>query len=160
MGKKAPDGKSMAHKLTTLELIGALMPLVMDFQAMAGQPVVCFLDNIGAAWCWKKGHSNKDELASTIVRAMAHVAAAARIELFVEWIPRNSTPDATLCDSLSKGSLRAALHYPDMMANLPSPPKVLMDWLKDPRVDDSLGPRLIREVAISQSIPWLSSFTK
>ena len=137
VGELAPDGKSMAHKTTTLELVGVMLPLVMDLKAMTGQAVVCDTDNVGAVETWWKGHSNRDELASTLVRACFHICAAAGVELFVRWIPRNSTEAAVIVDSFSKGSLEHTKHFPSPI-NLPKPPRTLVRWLKQPRVDLSL----------------------
>ena len=146
-GFKAPDGKSMAHKTTTLELVGVLLPLLLDSQVVAGRQVLCMTDNAAVVYTWKKGHCNGDELASTLVRALSHLVSALGVELFVDWVPRNSTPAAALVDALSKGDTSALLQIPDRPATLPRPPSSLYSWLKDPCVDDDLGPRLLREMA-------------
>jgi len=73
VGALAPDGKSMAHKTTTLELVGVMLPFLTDLHAMAGRPVLCETDNVGAVCTWWRGHSNTDPLASTLVRALAPV---------------------------------------------------------------------------------------
>ena len=100
-------------------------------------------------WQWRKGHCNGDELASTLVRALSHLVAALGVELFVEWVPRNSTRAAAIGDALSKGVTSVLLGIPDRPALLPRPPSALYDWLKGPSVDDDLGPRLLREMAES-----------
>ena len=146
IGELAPDGKSMAHKTMTLELVGVLLPLVMDLPSMVGQAVVCDTDNIGAVETWWKGHSNADELASTLVRAMFHICAAGGIQLYLRWIPRNSTEAAVIVDSFSKGSLEYATRFPTPI-KLPKPPRTLMKWLRQPKVDDDLGPNLLDEIS-------------
>ena len=158
MGQHSPDGKSMAHKTTTLELVGVMLPLLMDLHAVAGQPVVCDTDNVGAVEAWWKGHSNGDELASTLVRAMFHLAAAAGVQLYVRWIPRNSTDAALICDSFSKGSFEFVTKLPSPIV-LPKPPLSLVRWLKSPKVDDELGPRLLEEISGQTAPPPLLGYT-
>ena len=50
VGRLAPDGKSMAHKTTTLELAGLFLPFLTDLHAMVGRAVVCDTDNVGAVY--------------------------------------------------------------------------------------------------------------
>lgn len=61
----APDGKSLAHKTTTLELVGILLPFLTDTDTLLGCPVICYTDNMPATRAFLHGRCNKDELASS-----------------------------------------------------------------------------------------------
>jgi hypothetical protein len=148
----------MAHKTTTLELVGVLLPLIMDLHVAFGRVVVCETDSVSAVRAWWRGHSHKDELASTLVRAMFHITAAAGIQLYLRWIPRNSTPAAAAVDSLSKGSMEVLSTLPPCFT-LPPVPRSLVSWLEEPCVDDGLGPAILEELARSTDPPNLLGYT-
>lgn len=57
LGLNAPDGKSIGYKLTTLEMVGVLLPFLTDGHAVAGCSVVCYTDNVGTVYAWRKGHT-------------------------------------------------------------------------------------------------------
>ena len=68
--------------------------------------------------------------------------------LYVTWLPRNSTRAACIVDSLSKGSLEAAM-IPGFPTQFPRLPRAFRDWLRNPRIDDFLGPDILDELASS-----------
>lgn len=157
-GCLAPDGKSLSNKLTLLELVGVTLPFMMDNHALAGRHVLCETDNFGTYSVWWNGHSRQDELSTTLVRALFHLVAASGSTLYVAWVRRNSTTASQWVDSFSKGRLDPFRHI-QVPEPLPSPPKAFMSWLRDPKVDDSLGPRILEEMASNQNPPPLLGYT-
>ena len=87
----APDGKSLGHKTTTLDLVVVMLPFVMNSDFMVGCPVVCYTDNVGVVCIYASGHSNKNELASTLLKAISVITSVLGVRLWVEWVTRNST---------------------------------------------------------------------
>ena len=157
-GRKACDGKSLGNKTTSLELLGAVLPLVTDIENILGKSVVVHVDNMACHYVWKAGYSNQDPIATTIANMISHLTAAMAVTLFIEHVPRCSTPEALIVDTLSKGDL-SPLVYLTKHAGfqvLPRIPQALLNWIKDPIVDDNLGPRILKEIAEKNpSIPLL-----
>ena len=157
-GRKACDGKSLACKTMTLEMLGPFLPLVTDTANVIGKAVVVHVDNMGCHYAWKAGYSNQDVLATTLVKALGHLEAAMGLTLFIEHVPRCSTPEAVIVDSLSKGDL-SPLEFLIKNSNfqpLPRVPNALLRWLQDPVPDEDLGPRILNEIAQKNpSLPLL-----
>ena len=148
-GRKACDGKSLANKTTSLELLGAVLPLVTDTANVLGKSIVVHVDNIACHYVWKAGYSNQDPLATTIVKMISHLTAAMAVTLFIEHVPRCSTPEAIIVDTLSKGDL-SPLVYLTKHAGfqvLPRIPQALLNWINNPIPDEDLGPRILKELA-------------
>ena len=142
------DGRKLSRKLSALELIGPLACLVAAPYLWRDRSVVIWVDNSGSVAIWAKGYSTSCALSNTLVKAMAHVAAAIGCRLFISKITRCSTTSASLADLLSKGRVREfriaadAAHLQFGMSPASIPPELLL-WVHDPAPDTSLGPRLL-----------------
>jgi hypothetical protein len=75
-GVRAIDGKKLSRKLSALELVGPLVCVAAAVDKCRDQPVRIWVDNIGSVKIWKKGYSSRCDLCSTLVTAIATVAAA------------------------------------------------------------------------------------
>ena len=151
-GKDAGKGRSLDRVMSALELLGPLLTLASGFKWCQHTPVRIWVDNAAAVQIWKKGYSTACHLSTTIVNAMHTIATAIGCTVELEKITRCSTPGAVMADSLSKGHfVRFWKEAHDANFELPLEkawvPKSLMQWIMDPREDDSLGTRIVQEIS-------------
>ena len=160
-GKMVADGteRRLDRILSALELVGPLLALAAGMGKFRGRPVRFWVDNSGSVYIWKKGYSMSCTLCSTIVKAMATLAATFACRIVVEKIARCSSPLAVMADSLSKASYTKfwSVAYGNGGFNLSlqpaSVPGELLAWIEDPRQDDDLGDRLVKEI-LSEHPDW------
>ena len=148
-GGRAEDGKKLARKLSALELVGPLVTVAAAFDRCRGRPVRIWVDNSGSVRIWAKGYSSSCGLCTTLVKAIAAVAAAAGCRLAIEKITRRSVPGAVLADALSKAEfpvLWAAREEWDLPLDPARVPGSLLEWLDRPREDPELGGRILEEL--------------
>lgn len=104
------------------------------------------MDNIATVLAWPRGRSTGDIWATTLIRATAHVCAALKVELFTEWQPRCSDRETVVVDNLSHDRCEGMTgqevqcYLEEPMDGFPAP---LLAWMRQPRVDYSLGPLLV-----------------
>ena len=161
-GEAKVDGKKVARKLSALELVGPLILITALSKHWTRQPVRIFIDNAGSVGVWKKGYSNSCRLSSSIVMAIAAIAAGigARIDIAKE--PRCSSNGAVLADALSKAKFTAFRAHADRnnWRLAPEPlriPVALVHWLQRPAPDHLLGHRILSELALETSVLGYSS---
>jgi hypothetical protein len=149
-GVKAADGKKLSKKLSALELVGPLVAISAASQLGPGLPMRVWVDNIGSVLIWKKGYSSSCALCNTIVKAMATVAAALGCRLTVEKTRRCSSKPAILADALSKANFRAfwAARPPGSNVDPFRVPPSILAWVANPRADDDLGTRVLRDIGL------------
>ena len=153
MGRRGPDGKRIGGKLSALELIGPLAVVVTFPDLCRAQPVRVWVDNAGSVRIWEKGYSNSCGLCTTLVKAISSVAAALDCRLEIVKIRRCSSPLSVMADALSQGDFRRFRTAAAFAGLCPSPtpspvPLALRRWVAWPRVDDDLGHKLLRELAL------------
>ena len=156
-GVKAEDGKKLSRKLSALELVGPLVCVTAGSQWCRNRPVRVWVDNFGSVQIWKKGYSTNCQLCTTLVKAISAVAAGIGCKFTIEKITRCSNTGAVMADLLSKGDVngfrRMALEDQWPLAIGPAAvPRALMLWLGDPVVDDELGARILREMAVTEPV--------
>ena len=156
-GVRAEDGKKLSRKLSALELVGPLVCVTAGHRWCRGRPVRIWVDNIGSVRIWKKGYSSSCGLSTTLVKAIATVAAGIGCRVTIEKITRCSGTGAVMADALSKGEFArfrevAAVARWDLDVGPAVVPGSLLYWLADPVVDDQLGARLLREMSGSAAV--------
>ena len=156
-GVRAEDGKKLSRKLSALELVGPLVCVAAGHRWCRGRPVRIWVDNIGSVRIWKKGYSSSCGLSTTLVKAIATVAAGIGCRVTIEKITRCSGTGAVMADALSKGEFArfrevAAVARWDLDVGPAVVPGSLLYWLADPVVDDQLGARLLREMSGSAAV--------
>ena len=97
-GPMGEDGRRLNRKMSALELVGPLLVISAGFQQNS---VRVWVDNAGSVGIWKKGYSTTCYLSTTIVKAIATVAAGLGCWLDVVKITRCSNPGADMADALS-----------------------------------------------------------
>ena len=147
-GWRAYDGKSLAHKMSAWELVGALLVVCCTGNSLSGGQVEIFVDNDGSVRMWNKGWTTKCDLCNTILLAIHQISAALDIEVFVSGIARCSTLEADAADALSKCDMdRFFRLIPDADIEPREVPAALLRWLENPLPDRRLGHRILRQLA-------------
>ena len=77
-------GRKLSSKMSALELVGPLVCVAADPDMVRGVPVRIWVDNIGSVKIWKKGYSNSCNLCTTLVTAIATVAASLGCRVYFE----------------------------------------------------------------------------
>ena len=147
-GWRAYDGKSLAHKMSAWELVGALLVVCCTGNSLSGKQVEIFVDNDGSVRMWDKGWTTKCDLCNTILMAMHQISVALDIEVFVSGIARCSTVEADAADALSKCDMGRFLRLiPDADIEPREVPGALLQWLENPLPDRRLGHRILKQLA-------------
>jgi len=97
-------GAALASKTTMLETVGLLLPLLTAADEVKGRNIVLGVDNMAVYFAWVNRSSKEDQLASVLMRALHIVAAYLECRVFVEHVPRCTTPASILADSLTRES--------------------------------------------------------
>jgi len=145
------DGKKVGRKLSALELVGPLIVVAAGHAICRGNALQIWVDNIGSVEVFRKGYSRNCRLCTTLVKAMATVAAGIGCRLEVLKITRCSSTGAVLADHLSKarfGSCRAKAREDGWPLRVEPAriPRVLLRWLDRPFPCDRLGADILAEI--------------
>ena len=108
-----------------------------------------WVDNSGSCSIWKHGYSGSCKISTTVVRAIAAVAAALGCKVDICKITRCSTSGAEMADAVSKadfGRFRRA-GGGELAAAPAVVPVELLRWAAAPVEDDDLGGRLLEDLA-------------
>jgi len=156
-GRLKWDEKKIGRKLTALELIGPLIFISTAPAAFRRTHAVFWIDNAGSVAVWKKGYSPHCSMSSTIVKAIATVAAAIGSSVHIEKITRCSNTGAVLADALSKAEFAEFFRIADTAGwslcqeplSIPTP---LLKWLADPTPDDDLGAKICNHLSAEHTM--------
>ena len=154
-GRPTGDGRSLDRVMSALELVGPLAALCAAADFCRGLPVIFWVDNVGSVFIFQKGYSTSCPLSSTLVSAMADVAAGLGCRVQVKKILRCSSPLARMADALSKSDMNRFWGVSAEFGGFGLPweplpvPRALLHWLRHPRQDFDLGRRLLSELAAS-----------
>ncbi len=148
------QGKKVSRKLAAMELVGPLITLSSASELLRGAPVIFWVNNQGSCSIWKHRYSNSCKLSSTIVRALATVAAAIGCRINIQKITRCSSDGAKMADALSKANFTEFKKHGGEKLDLEPAPilKSVLKWCVKPIIDDNLGEIILKELAISQDI--------
>jgi hypothetical protein len=138
-------------KSTLLESLGYLTPMLLCPQRFMGQFVSFNLDSTAAVAALRKGKSDSDDLATTVIRATRTVAAALGCIISSVWVPRRSDRQSVIADDLTHnitGNLSSEElgAYLDL-ATVSFPPPVLR-WMNHPVEDPVLGRKCVLWLAV------------
>lgn len=144
--------KKVSRKLSALELIGPLIVLVAGADWCSNAAVRIWVDNAGSVGIWRKGYCASCPLCSTIVKALAFVAAGIGCNLDLSKVTRCSNFESTVADALSQGRVlqakQIAADYGLPLRLEPATiPAVLLAWLERPVPDENLGVKLLSGIS-------------
>jgi hypothetical protein len=145
------DGKKVGRKLSALELIGPLVVVSAAADICRGRPLQVWVDNAGSVEVYRKGYSRSCRLCTTVVKAMATVAAGIGCQLEVLKITRCTGTGATMADQLSKARFRDFRRTAEekgwpLKGEPARIPAVLLKWLDRPFPCDRLGGDILSEI--------------
>jgi hypothetical protein len=145
------DGKKVGRKLSALELVGPLVVVAAAADICRGRPLQVWVDNAGSVEVYRKGYSRSCRLCTTLVKAMATVAAGIGCQLEVMKITRCTGTGATMADQLSKARfqdfrLTAEEKGWPLRVEPARIPAVLLKWLDRPFPCDRLGGDILSEI--------------
>ena len=146
------DGKKVGRKLSALELIGPLVVVAAAADICRGRPLQVWVDNAGSVEVYRKGYSRSCRLCTTLVKAMATVAAGIGCQLEVLKITRCTGTGATMADQLSKARFRDFRQTAEekgwpLRVEPARIPAVLLKWLDRPFPCDRLGGDILSEIS-------------
>ena len=153
-GRVVADGseRQLDRLLSAWELMGPLLAMTAGMHKLRGFPVRFMVDNIGSVCIWGKGYSSSCRICSTIVKAIATLEATFHCRVKITKITRCSEPLAVMADCLSKAAFgkfwteaNAQGGY-DLPLEFEPVPRQLLRWIQDPKEDDDLGDRLVKDV--------------
>ena len=145
------QGRRLAGKMSALELVGPLVCVCADPDLVRCREIRIWVDNVGSVRIWKKGYSGSCALSTTLVAALAAVAAALGCKVFIEKVARCSSPPAIMADALSKAAFArcrdtaAAAGWPLRLEPAWIPP-ALLRWVACPVEDENLGRDILRDL--------------
>ena len=102
LGGKSNTGRELGRMMSALELVGPMVVVSSGFCWCANNPMRIWVDNAGSVFIWHKGYSTTCFLSSTLVKAIATVAAGIGCQVDLVKITRCSTPLVDMADALSK----------------------------------------------------------
>ena len=155
------DGKKVGRKLSALELVGPLVVISAAADKCRGQTLQVWVDNAGSVEVYRKGYSRSCRLCTTLVKAMATVAAGIGCRLEILKITRCSNTGAILADQLSKAKFRdfrltAASAGLDLQSTPARVPPVLLSWLDKPTPCDNLGSAILHDIGSTSRVAGYS----
>ena len=144
-------GRKLSSKMSALELVGPLVCVAADPDMVRGMPVRIWVDNIGSVKIWKKGYSNSCNLCTTLVTAIATVAASLGCRVYFEKVLRCSVPGAAMADALSKGAFDKCRGIAEgegcpLRRDPACVPPALLAWVANPQADEELGADILRDM--------------
>ena len=136
-------GAAFKSKMTTLELVGLLLPFLTIPDLLQGRHVVLGVDNKSVVHAWQNKSCKGDITASVLARALLVVTSFLECRLYVEHVMRNTTTESYLADCLTREST-AHKAWPHIEgATIKDPPEALWNWLMNPETDWQLGFKLV-----------------
>ena len=150
--KPTRDGKAVGRAMSALELVGPLLVVSGGYNWTKNRPINIWVDNAASVFIWEKGYSRSCPLSTTLVSAIATVAAGIGCEVHLTKITRCSTPLASMADALSKCSFDKFWELANQ-EEVPLPinqswtPPALLSWINKPIPDDHLGDKILQDLS-------------
>ena len=146
-GLPGPEGAALNAQLQMLELCGPILGMASHPEVCRNKAMVFRLDNMSAVYTWRKGYSNRDKLATTLVKALYDLSRYLNCSVFITKVARCSTVAAAAADCLSKGDWDNFFKLsPASPAGPARIPVTLVKWFSAPRVDLALGSAIAEEL--------------
>jgi hypothetical protein len=140
-------GAHFGNKMSTLEAIGILLPLLTVPEKLLGRELVFFVDNISVMYGWENNGLKNDITATIMLRAVSLIAAYLGAEVHVMHIPRMENKWAELADSLTRQKTSSKSVFA-ILGEVPES-KVkgaLEEWIEHPTENWELPENLLNEV--------------
>jgi hypothetical protein len=140
-------GAIYGNKMSTLEAIGILLPLLTSPDKLLGRELVFHVDNISVMYGWDNKGLKHDTSATIMIRCIHLVANYLGAEVHVNHMPRMSTHWARVADSLT----REETSTEGVFAELEETPEskvegALLTWTRNPNEDWELPEKVLADV--------------
>ena len=146
-GRLGSTGIALNAQLQLLELTGPLIGMAVGASFWKNRSVDFKIDNAAGVFTWRKGYSRKDQLSSTVVKAIYDLAIHLNCSPFISKVARCSTRGAKAADCLSKGEFKDFFAFsPESPVDPLRIPACLVRWLAWPVVDFHLGSTIAQEL--------------
>ena len=144
-------GSKLSQKMSALELVGPLICLASGYNLVRNRPVRILVDNSGSVHIWRKGYSNRCGLCTTLVAAIATVAAGLGCTVGIEKVSRCSATGPRMADALSKAAFGYCREIGREagweLATAPAwVPASILAWVADPNDTRDLGEDILLEL--------------
>ena len=144
-------GSKLSQKMSALELVGPLICVAGGYERVRNRPVRILVDNSGSVHIWRKGYSNRCGLCTTLVSAIAAVAAGLGCTVHIEKVGRCSAAGPRMADALSKAAFGLCREVGREagwdLATAPAwVPAAILAWVADPNDDRDLGEDILLEL--------------
>ena len=137
-------GAKFSSKMTTLEMVGLLLPFLSIPETVRGKNIILGVDNISVVFGWENRSVSGDRSASVLIRALHIVSSFLETRIFVHHVPRCSSLASIMADNLTRASTAKAEVWAAVVeAEQYQHPAPLWDWLADPVDDWQLGLKLV-----------------
>ena len=136
---KDSKGARFGSRTSTLEMVGIVLPFLLNPQFLVNQHVVFSTDNMGCFLGWENMAVKGDVTASILVKAVLLMSAFLGTTVNVVHIPRKTTWENIVADKLSRR--KTTTHAVRKLLNSFSTTKVLSffsNWLSHPSEDWNL----------------------
>jgi hypothetical protein len=119
-----------------LESIGLLLPFLSIPDKLKHKEIILTLDNLAVVFAWSKKYAKNDEKLSLFIQTLHVIEAALPCKIYVDHVPRCSTPLAKLADALTrKSTIPANFFQKYRHLKIHKPRSVLNNMLKNPYLD-------------------------
>jgi hypothetical protein len=136
------DGKGSRYgsKTATLEMVGVILPFLLIPEQLAGQHVVCRVDNMACMFRFQNYHMKGDTRASILIKALRLIEACLGSTIHVEHIPRCSNWESEMAENMSRKK-STGFTETQTLARFKHlrPPRKLRNWLNNPAEDWNLA---------------------
>ena len=161
LGRPSASGRALSRAMSALELVGPLATLAAGFSWCKSNYVNIWVDNAASVFIWQKGYSTSCPLSTTLVVAIAKVAAGLCCSVELSKVTRCSSPLASMADALSKADFprfRVIADANNIVMPLDAAwvPRSLLLWVNNPVPDDSLGDNILRDLASRTAVLGLN----
>ncbi len=144
MTEKDEKGAEFKSKMTTLELVGLMLPFLTIPHIVRGRHIILGVDNVSVVHAWENKSVKGDLTASVLVRALMVIAAFLECRVYTRHVTRLSTEASQLADSLTRDTTATEAVWARVQGAVKlDPPQALWDWLGDLSTDWQLGFKLV-----------------
>ena len=138
---------AVQNNTAVYELVGLVIPIVLNIQKIRYNHVVLNVDNQAIVWSWPKKQMKGDELASILLRVLSILEMYIPCMIHVQHMPRLSSPAAIVTDNLSRDSTSFSADIKLLTHTEDDLPASLRNWLNHPYANWNLGLELVTELS-------------
>jgi len=134
--KKIPKEQGFGSKTYTLEMVGLIIPFLIDPSLMKDRNILLTTDNIGCVFGWENKAVKGDVTASILVRSLAVISVYLNCSVHIRHERRKSSWGSLLADRLTRRKTTVSQDCLLLKSfNCQKVPVFFRKWLNDPKED-------------------------